>query len=141
MSAVDNKHTRLTYKQDMLLMLAAPVVMAWYYFGERALRLIAVSVLLSVLVSFVCDRLLRKSSYGISASAAVTGLLIALMLPAGCSYTLLCTSILFSFIVVRLPFGNGEKTPFVPAAAGIAFATVCREASVFAYPSLLATTG
>lgn len=124
------------YKKDLLLMLSAPLLMAWYYYGERALMLAISSVLLSLTVSFFCDLLLKKKPVFFSPSAAVTGLLIALMLPASASFSLLTAAVVFAFIVCSLPFGNGEKTPFVPAAGAIAFVSVCRAASVFTYPSL-----
>lgn len=110
--------------------------MAWYFYGERALRLALVSVALSVTLSIVCDLLLKKKVKFFKPSAIVTGLLIPFMLPSSVSFTLLSSSVAFSYIVCSLPFGNEENIPFVPAAAAIAFATVSKTASVFTYPSL-----
>ena len=124
------------FNKDFLLMLWAPLLMAWYFYGERALRLAFISVLLSLSLSFICDLLLKKKTLILKPSAIVTGLLIPLMLPAGASFSLLSASVAFAYIVCILPFGNGEKLPFVPAAAAITFATVCRTAAVFTYPSL-----
>lgn len=124
------------YNKDFLLMLWAPLLMAWYFYGERALRLVFISVLFSLLLSFTCDLLLKKKSVILKPSAIVTGLLIPLLLPAGVSLSLLLSSVAFAYIVGVLPFGNGEKLPFVPAAIAITFASVCRTAAVFTYPSL-----
>lgn len=124
------------YKGELVLMLLSPLVMAWYFYGERALRLAAVSVLLSLALSAAGDLALKKKVKLLSPCAAATGLLIALMLPASVSFSLLAASVTFAFAVCSIPFGNGDKTPFVPAAGALAFACVCREASVFTYPSL-----
>ena len=133
----ENRTFKPTYDREMLLMLCAPALMAVYFYGIRALCLIILGVLLSQLVSALCDRILGKKVRFISPGAAVTGLLTVLMLPASSSWTLAAVAVLFAFAVACLPFGNGSKTPFVPAAAGIAFVTVCRTSSVFTYPFLL----
>ncbi len=136
MTTERQKQNNAADKKELLLMLTAPLVMAGYYYGERALRLAALAALLSLALSVVGDLLLRKTVRWFSPSALATGLMVALMLPASVSYSLLFTAVFFAFAVCRLPFGNGDKTPFVPAAGAIAFITVCREASVFTYPSL-----
>jgi len=131
-------HTNFSdYKKDLLLMLSTPLLMAWYYYGERAVKLALFSVLLSLALSFCGDLLLKKKPVFFSSSAAVTGLLIVLMLPASVSFSFLAACVAFAFFVCSLPFGNRDKLPFVPAAGALAFACVCSEASVFTYPSLV----
>lgn len=118
-------------------MLLSPLLMAWYYYGERAVKLALVSVLLSLVFSFCGDLLLKKKPVFFSPSATVTGIFIVLMLPASVSFTFLAFCVAFAFFVCSLPFGNRDKLPFVPAAGALAFASVCSETSVFTYPSLV----
>ncbi|MGI6746147.1 MAG: RnfABCDGE type electron transport complex subunit D [Acutalibacteraceae bacterium] len=83
--------------------------MAWYYYGERAVKLALFSVLLSLALSFCGDLLLKKKPVFFSSSAAVTGLLIVLMLPASVSFSFLAACVAFAFFVCSLPFGNRDK--------------------------------
>lgn len=133
----ENK-TRLLWL-DMLAMLALPCVSAWYYYGGQALRLLAVSALSAVVCElFGCLLLRRKISVG-DCSAVAAGLMIALMLPASAPLWLPVCGSAFAVIAAKLPFGRVERLPFSPAAAGMAFLTVCFPNLVFAYPKVSTT--
>ena len=124
---------------NMLVMLAAPLVMAWYYYGLRALLLTAVCAVSAVVCDFaggLAIRRKRKQTYDFS--ALLTGILIALMLPADFRFSFAAAGCAFAVIAVKLPFGGGTSVPFVPAAAGFAFICVCWPADVFRYPAITA---
>ena len=59
---------------DMLAILLLPCVSAWYFYGAKALRLIAVSVIVSVLCEFFGRKLLRQPATVSDLSAVTTGL-------------------------------------------------------------------
>lgn len=125
------------YMLDLLVMLAAPIVMAWYYYGGRALRLIVLSVLTAILCEYIGMRLVKTVPTLRDLSAAVTGVVIALCLPASSPVWLAPLATAFAVLAVKVPFGNARSLLFSPAAAGLAFITVCLPQAVFAYPALL----
>lgn len=124
------------YMADRLLMLAAPAVMAWYAYGERAVRLMVISVLTAVICEYFGHRLVKTVPTPSDLSAVTTGVIIALCLPAASPFWLVMLASAFAVLAVEIPFGNARSLLFSPAAAGLAFVTVCLPAYVFAYSVL-----
>ncbi len=124
------------YMLDILLMLFAPAVMAWYYYGERAVRLMALSVITAVLCELAGSKLFKAGATVSDLSAVATGLAIALCVPASSPWWLACAASAFAIIVAKLPFGNSRGVMFLPAAAGLAFITICFPEEFFAYPAI-----
>lgn len=124
------------YMLDRLLMLTAPAVMAWYTYGERAVRLMVISVLTAVTCEYFGHRLVKTVPTPRDLSAAVTGIIIALCLPASSPFWLVMLAASFAVLAVEIPFGNARSLLFSPAAAGLAFVTVCLPKYVFAYSVL-----
>ncbi len=125
-----------SYTVSTLLMLIAPAVMAFYYYRWRALGLLAVSILTAVLCDALGTALMRRRPGIDTVYAALTGAMIALLLPASAPYWLPAAGSAFAIVAAKLPFGSAQKTPFVPAAAGIAFLCVCWPELVFTYPAV-----
>lgn len=123
-----------SYTISTLLMLIAPAVMAFYYYRWRAACLLAVSILTAALLDAVGTALMRRKPGMDTLYAALTGAMIALLLPASAPLWLPAAGSAFAIVAAKLPFGSAEKTPFVPAAAGIAFLCVCWPELVFTYP-------
>ena len=70
----------------MLIMLAAPAVMACYFYGLRAFFLLAVSILSAVLCEALGGLIMRSKKNALfDLNAVFTGTVIALMLPASAS--------------------------------------------------------
>jgi Na+-translocating ferredoxin:NAD+ oxidoreductase RnfD subunit len=134
------KDTRLRWT-DTLVMLALPLVSACYFYGLRALKLTALSVVTAVLCEAAGRFLMRTKATVGDVSAVVTGAAIALMLPAGAPWWLPVVGSSFAIIAAKLPFGRVETLPFSPAAAGFAFITVCFPELVFRFPVVGSTTG
>lgn len=128
--------TTQKYMLDRLLMLAAPAVMAWYAYGERAVRLMVISVLTAVVCEYVGQRIVKTVPAPRDLFAATTGIIIALCLPASSPFWLVMLATSFAVLAVEIPFGNARSLLFSPAAAGLAFVTVCLPEYVFAYPVL-----
>ncbi|MCR4925806.1 MAG: RnfABCDGE type electron transport complex subunit D [Clostridiales bacterium] len=125
------------YMVDMLVMLIVPSILAFYYYGLRAVMLEFFSVATAVVCEFVACKIMgRKSTVG-NLSAIFTGAVIALLLPASAPFWLPMVGSAFAIIVAKVPFGTAEKAPFVPAAAGIAFLTICWPDIIFTYPQYL----
>lgn len=129
---------RTTQRQmlDRLVMLAAPVVMAWYYYGSRALWLLCVSVLTACICEALGRKAVGRQPTLRDLSAVVIGVTIALCLPASSPAWLVMLADGFAVLVAKLPFGTARSLLFSPAAAGLAFVTVCLPQYVFAYPVL-----
>ena len=120
--------------RDITVMLLALLVLPTVYFGWRVLFLAAVSVVTCLLCDIFCG-LVRGSDMLISdASPVVIGLTVALLLPAGAPLLLIITAAAFASLVAKAPFGSFSRAPFHPAAAAIAFVTICWPSTVFSFP-------
>ena len=138
--AFSKKDTRLRWA-DMLVMLALPLVSACYFYGLRALELAAISVGAAFVCELIGRFIMRTRATVGDLSAIATGLIIALVLPAGAPWWLPVVGSLFAIIVAKLPFGRVETLPFSPAAAGIAFMTFCFPDMMFRFPVVGSTSG
>lgn len=123
---------------DLLTMLAVPSLSSWYFYGLVAIRLICVSVITCVLCELIGRSILKQAPTVTDLSAVVTGILIALLLPANAPVWLPVIGGIFATVVAKLPFGSVEKLPFSPAAAGFAFLTICFPKVIFDYPHISA---
>jgi Na+-translocating ferredoxin:NAD+ oxidoreductase RnfD subunit len=127
------------YFADMLILMVVPAVMAWYYYGGRAVRLMVLSVLTAVLCEAAGSFIFKAQASVSDLSAVATGLMTSLCMPASAPYYLPCIASAFAVIVAKLPFGNARSHMFTPAAAGIAFVTICMPDKVFSYPAILSS--
>lgn len=143
MSGAANKSKKIefgkqkrSYYADMMIMLIAPTVMAFYFYGSRVLTMIALSVITAVICDLAGGYMTTKQFHFPLESwyTVFTGAAIALMLPASSPLWLAPAGSAFAIIVAKLPFGHIERVPFVPAAAGMAFLCVCWPELTFTYP-------
>ncbi len=121
---------------DYVLMLVAPCVMAWYYHGQAAIKTLLAAIVAAVVSDFFASIIFYKKYTVSDLTALYTGAAIALMLPAGVAAHVPVTASLFAVLAVKIPLGGGKKAPFVPAAAGFAFASICFPQEVFTFPSV-----
>lgn len=129
------KDTR-KYSLGTLLMLLPLAVMAAYYYGERALRMILLSALTAVIAEYVGSIFVRKKATLADFNAVCIGVMIPLLLPASSPLWLPMVGVIFAIVVVKLPFGNARSLMFEPVSAAIAFLTICSKAYVFGYPAV-----
>jgi len=115
-------------------MLTPPVVMATYYYGERALRLVLLSALTAVIAEYIGSIFVRRKATLIDLNALCIGVMIPLLLPASSPVWLPMVGVVFAVVAVKLPFGNARSVLFDPVCGAIAFLTVCSKAYVFRYP-------
>lgn len=121
---------------DMAIVLIAGLVMAFYYYGMRALLLSAISMATAVVCEWLGAKIFRSEMHITDLSALTTGAAVALCLPASSEWWLPCAASAFAILAAKTPFGSYKNSPFVPAAAGLAFVTICSPQRVFGYSAL-----
>ncbi len=137
MKTLSNKEVKKSHVKasrlygDYLIMLAAPCILAVCGYGARAIAVILTGVAAAVLSDMLFCALLKRNFLLRDLSNIYIGAVIALMLPAGVPLYVPATASVFAVAVAKVPFGGAMKAPFVPAAAGFAFATVCFKEQVF----------
>ncbi|MDR3314351.1 MAG: RnfABCDGE type electron transport complex subunit D [Oscillospiraceae bacterium] len=133
----DNREARRWNLVSLELTLPLLVV-GYYYYGAAVPRLAVIAALAAMICEAVAGRLVLRRRTVDDWNAAVVGVWVACMLPAGSPPWLAVVGAAFAILVVKIPFGGTLSAPFIPAAAGFAFLTVCFPARVFAYvPSVL----
>ena len=91
---------------DVIIALAPATVMAIVLFGLRALLIIGVCVVTAVASEFVFNFINKKKQTILDLSATVTGLLLALNLPATATVWQCIVGSIFAIIVVKCLFGG-----------------------------------
>lgn len=106
---------------DVIIALVPAGIAGIYFFGLRALWVIAVSVLSCILFEWIWSKLLKKPSTVGDLSAVVTGLLLAYNLPPTMPLWMVAIGALFAIIIVKQMFGGLGHNFMNPALAGRAF--------------------
>ncbi len=106
---------------DVILALMPATFMGVYRFGMHAALVIAVAILTAVLTEFIFDYIAKKPNTVKDGSAVVTGLLLALCLPAGVPLYVPYAGSLFAILVVKCFFGGLGHNFMNPALAGRCF--------------------
>lgn len=115
---------------DVILALLPATALAVYLYGLRALLLIGVTVLAAVATEAVCQRLRNRPVTINDLSAVVTGLLLALNLPAGAPLWMGVIGAIFAIFIVKQVFGGLGENFMNPALAARVFLAV-------SYPKLM----
>ncbi len=123
------KHPDTTRSVMLDVMLALLPASLWgvYVFGLRVLWVIAVCMLSAVAAEAITQKLLHRPITISDCSAALTGLLLALNLPATISLPIAGIGAVFAIVVVKQLFGGIGKNFMNPALAARAF--------LFAWPA------
>lgn len=106
---------------EVLIALVLPLAFAVYNFGPRALATAAVSVAGCCAFEWLYRALLRKNNTLGDLSAAVTGVLIAMVSPVTIPYWILLIGDFFAIVIVKQLFGGVGKNFLNPALAARAF--------------------
>ncbi len=129
---LSSRETTRTVLGDMLIALAPLVGMAFYYFGTRALLQIGCAMACCWVLDQLCVRLSGRTVNFLDFSPLVTGIILALLLPAAAPYWLVAVGAVFA-IVVKQAFGGLGNNLFNPAASALAFLLICFPAQTTAY--------
>ena len=121
---------------DVLIALLPTLLAGTIFFGLRCLLLAAVSIAAAGLAEALWSKLTGRYQTVEDLSAAVTGLLLALTLPATVPYWMAAVGAVFAVIVVKAAFGGLGQNIFNPALAARALLLLLFPASMtrFAAP-------
>ena len=128
---VHTEVTTQTIMRDVLIALGPAMIGAVYFFGLRALVLVALSVASCFLFEKLWCRFLKQNDKTYDLSACVTGVLLAFVCPPTIAYWQLIIGDFFAIIVVKMLFGGIGKNVFNPALAARAF--------MFSWPVAMST--
>ena len=106
---------------DVLIALLPAVCVAVYQFGSHALLVMATSVTSAVFFEWLYRKFTKKTASIDDLSAVVTGLLLALTMPANCPAWIPVVGTFFAIVVVKQLYGGIGKNFLNPALAGRAF--------------------
>ena len=108
--------------RDVVIALCPALLVSILFYGWSELLVIAVSVASCVLIEWAVTKFLMKAPCTISdLSAVVTGVLLAMNLPATTPWWVVFIGALFAIGVVKLTFGGLGQNIFNPAIAGRVF--------------------
>ncbi len=111
--------------RDVLIALLPATAAGVYFFGLRALMLICVSIATCVVAEYVMQKVFHRGGSIQDLSAAVTGLLFAMNLPASAPWWMAVVGSLFAIVIVKMIFGGIGHNFMNPALAGRAFLLAC----------------
>lgn len=107
--------------RDVIIALLPATVMGVYYFGMKALLLIIVSVASAMIFEALYQKLMHKPVTVSDLSAAVTGLLLAMNMPASAPVWVPIVGSAFAIIIAKQLFGGLGQNFINPALAARAF--------------------
>ena len=119
---------------DVCLALLPAVIFAVYWFGFGVLLTVLLSVASAILSEFLMEKALRRPVTIDDGSAAVTGLLLALTLPAGTPWYVPVLGSAFAICIAKQVFGGLGDNFVNPALAGRAFLLASFPAAMTTYP-------
>lgn len=122
---------------DMIIALMPLFCMSFFYYGPRVFLVGGVSVLTCLLADWMCSLLLHQKNNPRDLSPVVTGLIITMLVPPAVALYVVVWASLFAILVAKAPFGGTGHNIFNPAAAGLAFSTICWSGQMFGYTSAM----
>ena len=134
---IRSPRTTRSIMRDVLIALIPVVIVAVVYFGWRALLLICVSGAVSCLCEFVWEKAFKKDITISDLSSVVTGVILALNMPAGMPVWELIFGDICAVIVVKMLFGGLGRNFVNPALAGriILFVSFTADMTNYTVPS------
>lgn len=114
---IRTKKTTQSVMLDVIIALLPSIFVATYFFGLRVLFLTLVTVSASVLSEYVIQKSFKKKIRVRDLSAIVTGMLIAMNLPARFPFWMAIIGAIFAIVVVKEIFGGIGQNFMNPALA------------------------
>lgn len=106
---------------DIIITLLALELMAYFYYGVKALMLGAVCVAVSLAADLITLRLLHRKFTADDLTCTSDGLITALMMPAAISLQIPAIACVFAVTAAKNIFGGRHNMIFSPAAAAYLF--------------------
>jgi len=107
--------------RDVIIALLPAAVAGIYFFGLKALLVIMVTILSSVISEYIARRVMKRDNTLMDYSAVVTGLLLALNLPSTIPLWIAAVGGVFAIVVVKQLFGGLGQNFMNPALAARVF--------------------
>ena len=120
--------------RDVAIALLPACLFGIYNFGYRALLVILVSVLAAVVTEFVYEKLVKRPVTIGDWSAVVTGMILAVNLPATLPLWMAALGSVFAILVVKQLFGGLGQNFMNPALAGRCFLLISFGSQMTAFP-------
>ena len=118
---VRSKESIQSIMRDVIIALVPATAAGIYYFGLRALILIVAAIISAVFFEWLYEKITKKPVTINDLSAVVTGLLLAMNLPASAPVWVAIVGSAFAIIFAKQLFGGLGRNFINPALAGRAF--------------------
>ena len=118
---VRSKESIQSIMRDVIIALVPATAAGIYYFGLRALILIVAAIISAVFFEWLYEKITKKPDTINDLSAVVTGLLLAMNLPASAPVWVAIVGSAFAIIFAKQLFGGLGQNFINPALAGRAF--------------------
>lgn len=118
---VRSKESIQSIMRDVIIALVPATAMGIYYFGLKALMLIVAAIVSAVFFEWLYEKITKKPVTISDLSAVVTGLLLAMNLPAAAPIWVAIVGSAFAIIFAKQLFGGLGQNFINPALAGRAF--------------------
>ncbi|MCI4463385.1 MAG: RnfABCDGE type electron transport complex subunit D [Caldisericum sp.] len=115
---IRDKVTTTSIMRDVIIALTPALIGSIFIFGIRALIVVLVSVVSSVLAEVVGNLLFHKKPSLNDLSASVTGLLLAMTLPPSSPWWMVVIGAFSGILLGKMIFGGIGSNPFNPALVG-----------------------
>jgi electron transport complex protein RnfD len=138
-SASPHLHTEVSSKRvmyDVVIALAPAFLVSLYVFGLSALIMTSVAVISCILVEYLIQKYLLKTTPTISdGSALITGILLAFNLPATLPLWMVILGSIVAIGIAKLSFGGLGNNIFNPALVGRVFLFISFPAQMSTWPT------
>ena len=118
---VRSKESIQSIMRDVIIALVPATAAGIYYFGINALILVIAAIVSAVAFEAICQKIMKKPVTVSDLSAVVTGLLLAMNLPAAAPVWVAIVGSAFAIIFGKQLFGGLGQNFINPALAGRAF--------------------
>ena len=118
---VRSKESIQSIMRDVIIALVPATAAGIYYFGINALILVIAAIVSAVAFEAICQKVMKKPVTVSALSAVVTGLLLAMNLPAAAPIWVAIVGSAFAIIFGKQLFGGLGQNFINPALAGRAF--------------------
>ena len=118
---VRSKESIQSIMRDVIIALVPATAAGIYYFGMSALILVIAAIVSAVAFEAICQKIMKKPVTVSDLSAVVTGLLLAMNLPAAAPVWVAIVGSAFAIIFGKQLFGGLGQNFINPALAGRAF--------------------
>lgn len=127
------KSENLRFAKTTALLLTI-VFMSYYYYGIRAVYVAGISVLSSTFSDYIACTARRRKFDWTDTSPVMSGLLLALMMPASVPYTVIAFSAAFMSLICKNAFGGNKNLIFCPVCISYIFTVFCFPSAILRYP-------